>query len=299
MKLSIITINYNNAQGLKKTLDSVRVQSCKEFEHVIIDGNSTDGSKYIIEKYANEVSYPVVFISENDNGIFNAMNKGITLSKGTYCQILNSGDVLATQNVVTKMFESLNYCNKYNKKDDKGIPILFGQMRKQYPNGKYLKNRYYEDVYKQKDSSTLAWRINFTMHKFIKGTINHNPTYIRRDLFYKYGLYDENLKICADWKWFTNCVVFGLEDVYYTPVLVTIFDMTGISETNLVEREIERHSELEKMLPPTILKDYDSWNFAIEQVIRLKRHKWAYNFFYFIERCLFKYESLYNKYIVK
>jgi hypothetical protein len=128
------------------------------------------------------------------------------------------------------------------------------------------------------------------MYDFIKGTINHDPTYIRRDIYEKYGLYDESLKICSDWKWFVQAVIFNGESVYYIPIDVTIFDMTGISETNLIAREKERHNELEKMLPKAILNDYDMHYFPINQYKRLKRHK-LWPLVYFMERVLFKLEK--------
>lgn len=96
MFLSIITINRNNAEGLKKTLDSVASQTCRDFEHIIIDGASTDESVEIIENYVSSsagknVSY---WVSEPDKGTYNAMNKGVQYASGNYCLFLNSGDWL-------------------------------------------------------------------------------------------------------------------------------------------------------------------------------------------------------------
>jgi glycosyltransferase involved in cell wall biosynthesis len=81
MKLSIITINYNNASGLRKTIESVANQTSLEFEYIVIDGASTDGSVEIIKEYKEKITYCV---SEPDNGIYNAMNKGIHAAKGKY-----------------------------------------------------------------------------------------------------------------------------------------------------------------------------------------------------------------------
>ena len=128
------------------------------------------------------------------------------------------------------------------------------------------------------------------MYDFIKGTINHDPTYIHRSLYEKYGLYDDTLRIVSDWKWFVQSVVFGGEKVFYIPMDVTIFDMTGISETNLKAREDERQREMEKMLPMAILKDYYNYHFPIDQIKRLKRnHMWP--LVYLVERVLFKLEK--------
>ena len=124
MTLSIITINYNNAEGLRKTLASVTSQTYAEIEHIIIDGGSTDGSVEILGAYPQplpkgrgEVSgdkYPtqnpahkVLWVSEKDNGIYNAMNKGIRMATGDYIQILNSGDILAASDVTERMMAAL------------------------------------------------------------------------------------------------------------------------------------------------------------------------------------------------
>ena len=110
MILSIITINYNNAQGLGKTLNSVLTQTNTQFEHVIVDGASTDNSVEIIQHYEKDAAargIKVVWVSEKDKGIYNAMNKGIKMASGEYCQFLNSGDILSCDEVVQVMYNYL------------------------------------------------------------------------------------------------------------------------------------------------------------------------------------------------
>ena len=123
MKLSIITVNRNNAAGLEKTLKSFAAQTCKDFEHIIVDGASTDDSVNVIKQYVENTNcsssefqsgaespathHQVKGISEPDFGIYNAMNKGIRMAEGDYIQILNSGDCLASDDVVEKMFKEL------------------------------------------------------------------------------------------------------------------------------------------------------------------------------------------------
>ena len=103
--LSIITINYNNAAGLRKTLESVKNQTSKNFEHIIIDGGSTDESVSVLNEfladseYKNQVAY---WCSEKDKGVYDAMNKGIPHAKGEYCLFLNSGDFFADNEVVER-----------------------------------------------------------------------------------------------------------------------------------------------------------------------------------------------------
>ena len=125
MRLSIITINYNNAEGLRKTLASVASQTYPHIEHIIVDGGSTDGSVEILEAYPQPIpkgmgeitegkfptqnpAHKVIWVSEKDNGIYNAMNKGIRMTTGEYCQFLNSGDMLAADDVTERMVNAIN-----------------------------------------------------------------------------------------------------------------------------------------------------------------------------------------------
>ena len=89
MKFSIVTINYNNLAGLKKTRESIISQTCKNYEWIVIDGGSTDGAKEFLQEHSNEMSY---WCSEKDKGVYNAQNKGIALAKGDYMICMNSGD---------------------------------------------------------------------------------------------------------------------------------------------------------------------------------------------------------------
>ena len=89
MKLSIITVNYNNCSGLKRTLDSVLSQSCKEYEWVVIDGGSTDNTLTVLDLYSDIID---IKISEHDNGIYDAMNKGVKFASGRFIININAGD---------------------------------------------------------------------------------------------------------------------------------------------------------------------------------------------------------------
>lgn len=272
MLLSIITINYNGAVGLQKTLNSTFSQTCKEFEHVIVDGASPDNSVEVIEKYAIEASergIKVNWISEKDKGIYNAMNKGIKMASGKYCQFLNSGDMLAGDDVVKTMYSYIEE-NEYPD-------VMYGNMRKVLPTGKVL----YDKCNATND---------VTLNMFYKGCLNHSPAYIRRSLFDIYGFYDETLQICSDWKFYMQSIVLGKATVKYVNYLVTIFDMTGISETRKDILNEERNRLLEELVPNGILKDYHKYHFAMSQYDRLKRyHIWS--LVYFVERVLFKLEK--------
>lgn len=269
MILSIITINRNNSTGLEKTMRSVASQSFKDFEYIVIDGASTDKSVDVVKKYESGFCH-LKWISEPDNGIYNAMNKGLRMATGDYIQILNSGDCLASENITARMLEML---------EKKGKPsMLYGNMVKCFPDG-----------HRTVDKSFCGGEI--TMLGMYSGTLNHDPVYVRRDLFEKYGYYDERLKIVSDWKWYMQALIFGEEKPQYVDLDVTLFDMTGISEVNLGLRDAEKRQELEKLLPQPILADYDNWHFPIEQMRRLKCHPWAYKLVWLLERVLFKIEK--------
>lgn len=270
MTLSIITINRNNAAGLEKTMQSVLSQTRTDFEYVVVDGASTDGSVAVIERLAPAFGDRLKWISEPDKGIYNAMNKGIGMATGEYIQILNSGDSLVSPDVVDKMYVAL---------EKEGHPaILYGNMLKVFPDGRVHRDKGFagEDI---------------TLLSMYIGTLNHSPAYIRRSLFDQYGPYDESLKIDSDWKWYLQAIVFGGEKPVYADIDVTLFDMTGISETNTALTKAEREQVLRELVPPAILADYDAWALSIRQMRRIKRHPWAYKIVWFLERVLFKIEK--------
>jgi len=268
--LSIITINYNNIIGLEKTLNSVLSQMSKGFEHIIVDGGSNDGSADIIKAYAEQAPYKVIWVSEPDNGIFNAMNKGIRMASGDYCQFLNSGDCLIDNTVTEKMLYELNR--------NQPISVIYGNMQKVLPTGKILLDR------------CCSAGNDVTLNMFYRGCLNHSPAYIRRDLFDRYGYYDETLKICSDWKFYMQSIVLGGESVKHVDIDVTLFDMTGISETQKDLLNEERNRLLKELVPSNILKDYHRYHEPMEQYDRLSRHH-LWGLVWFVERVIFKLEK--------
>ena len=255
-------------------MQSVASQTFKEFEYVVVDGASTDDSVEVIKRLAPHFGDRLKWISEPDKGIYNAMNKGMRMATGDYFQILNSGDSLAEADVTGQMLAEL---------ENKGYPsMLYGNMIKCFPDGHKL----LVDSFGGKP---------ITMLGMFTGTLNHNPTYIHRSLFEKYGYYDESLKIVSDWKWFLQSIILGGEKPKYADINVTFFDMTGISETNKDLDKLERKMVLEQLFPETILVDYEKYAFPIDQYNRLQRHPLAYKLVWLLERCLFKIEKQTNK----
>ena len=269
MLLSIVTINRNNAAGLEKTMQSVASQTYKEFEYIVVDGASTDDSVEVIKRLAPQFGERIKWISEPDKGIYNGMNKGIRMASGEYCQFLNSGDFLASDDVVKNMFLAL---------EQKGEPdVLYGNMKKMMPDGSsFIDNCSATD--------------DVTLNMFYHGCLNHGPAYIRRSLFDVYGYYDETLKICSDWKFYLQSIVLGKATVRYVDLLVTVYDMGGISETRKDILDEERSRLLKELVPTGILKDYDKYHDAMGRYDRLRRHH-MWGMVKFVERVLFKLEK--------
>ena len=267
MKLTIITINYNNAIGLQKTIESVFAQTSNDFEYIIVDGDSTDASKEIIARYDSFPTHPYRWISEKDNGIYHAMNKGIQLASGDFIQFLNSGDTLVTQDVTKRMLEVIpDNCN-----------VFYGNMLKQLPK-RIIMDKGFEG------------RLP-TMMDFYTGTLNHSPAYIKRSLFETYGLYDESLKIVSDWKWYLQVIVLNGVIPEYKDLDVSLFDMNGISNINSQLEKTERKQVIAEILPILATADYESLILQLDKINRLNRYWITRNGIWFIERVLFKWEK--------
>ena len=323
MKLSIITINYNNAEGLRKTLASVAAQTYADIEHIIVDGGSTDNSVEVIREYEQTLASRLKWISEPDKGIYNAMNKGIEIALGKlgvtddhhsmppashlspdslsdYIQILNSGDILAADDVTERMVAALEQQIKGYRLKVKGNENSVAENTDLSPNSLItlspIQNRpaiLYGNMIKVNAAGQVVGKSGYTeysLRQFYSSTLNHDCAYIRRDLFEEYGLYNENLKIVSDWKWYLCAIGLGRVKPEYVDIDVTIFDDGGISETNLALRNAERRKVLEELLPPAVLWDYDTHAFEMEQMKRLRRRN-MYWMVYLIERTLFKLEK--------
>lgn len=223
MKLSIITINYNNKIGLEKTIKSVVNQTYKDFEYIVIDGNSNDGSKKLIEDYKNKIS---VSISEPDSGIYNAMNKGIKLANGEYLLFLNSGDSLLIENVLHKVISNLN-----SEKD-----IFYGNL---------IYSKEGKPIFKNIPPKKL------TFSYFLEHSLPHPASFIKKDLFNKFFLYNETLKIVSDWEFFIYSICKQSASYQHLDIDISDFDNTGMSSNpeNLDKQKKEKEQVILNHFP--------------------------------------------------
>ena len=203
--LSIITINYNNADGLKRTLESVKRQTFNDYEHIIIDGGSTDGSFDVIqdflkdENYAHKVSF---WCSEKDGGIYNAMNKGIDHAGGIFVEMLNSGDMFTG--------DCLSHIAPYLKENPNSV--IYGA------------NDYY-------DGTKYIQTLSYAAENLSTIMIPHEATFVPLSIYKKHGKYDESFRIVADREFMLRLKDNGVNFIHI-PVIVTDFSMDGVSSTN-------------------------------------------------------------------
>lgn len=229
MKLSVITINLNNRQGLHRTIESVINQKdADSLEFIVIDGQSNDGSSELIRSFGDRIHKVVI---EKDSGIYNAMNKGIRQAQGEYLLFLNSADVLKNEETIARILPHLN-----------GSDLVIGLT--EYKN--------------QKTGELQLTKLpagGCNLNYLIRASLPHQSTFIRRELLAE-G-YDETLKICADWKFFLQAVCINKCSLGTTDEVVTLFDMSGISSNAQNYQAI--YAEKKKVLWEALRFDLDTW----------------------------------------
>ena len=224
MKLSIVTVNKDNAAGLEKTLASIVEQTATDFEFIVVDGASTDGSVQTIEKYSQ---HPAMrWLSEPDSGIYNAMNKGIRMSSGEYLLFLNSGDMFADDQVVAKVLSELT-----------GEDFIFGNI---YHSDKLGVKAFKEKYTKGRDMAFML----------TTSSLPHQSTFIHRSVFDRYGFYREDLRIVSDWEKLMDVLVFRHGSFRYIPIVISIYDTGGISSSN------------KKLYNNEMRKVFNDWHFS-------------------------------------
>jgi glycosyltransferase involved in cell wall biosynthesis len=239
-KISIITINYNNMEGLDKTINSVISQTYKNTEYLVIDGGSDDGSADIIGRYSKGISY---WVSEPDKGIYNAMNKGIGVATGDYLLFLNSGDVLTHKNILEQVIQSgLDKDLVYGD-----IVFVKGGQRKEWPSAAQL-----------------------SFDTFRSGGLPHPCTFIKRSLFELVGLYNEAHLIVSDWEFFLLATCKYNASYKHIDLFICDFCEEGISSDPLNQTLIqeERNAVLQQHFS-FFLNDYERYDIIKKELSKV------------------------------
>ena len=222
MRFSVITINYNNKEGLEHTIESVLSQTNKDYEYIIIDGGSTDGSMDVIKTYQDHITY---WLSEKDQGVYHAMNKGVAHAHGDYLIFMNSGDRFYSPDVLSSLYEYQEdiICGK----------VLKGDSSR--PSGHH------------KQIISLV--------DLMRASLPHQAMFIKRELLLKHP-YDEKYKILSDWKFSIETIIFDNCSFRNIDIIVANYDTTGISTNSNGLLPKERELILKELFPPRIITDY-------------------------------------------
>lgn len=221
MKLSVITINLNNAAGFKKTAESIVSQTCQDFEWIVIDGGSTDGSKELIKQYSDHIAY---WVSEKDSGIYSAMNKGVKHANGEYIQFLNSGDWLCDDSVVASFIGN-----------DNNAGIIYGDIVIKNSDIT-IENRTYADV--------------MQLDYLLRNSIGHPSSFIKRMLLVN-DPYNERYRIISDKVFFVRQFLRG-EIFCHFSRFVCCFDINGVSTKQIAIVHKEEISMIKSLLPSLV-----------------------------------------------
>lgn len=222
MKVSIITINYNNCEGLRRTLASVFAQTSSDFEYIVIDGGSTDGSRALIEAESRRLAY---WVSEPDKGVFHAMNKGVQAARGAFCLFLNSGDALHAPDTLDRLLPRLDDADFYT-----------GHLA---------------TLHRPNDVLRAPQRISARL--LVQNPLSHQATFIRTELLRKRP-YREQYRLISDWEQMVFELVMQNRSYRPLDLIVADYDRTGLSSqaSNRERYEAERREAIEGLFPPRV-----------------------------------------------
>ncbi len=261
--ISIITVCYNSEKLIQRTIESVLHQSYSNIEYILIDGNSTDSTLNIIksfEKEARVMGIDYKWICEDDRGIYDAMNKAISLSNGIFLNFLNAGDYYCNTSIVKSVMPYLNSeCN-----------VFYGGTIHYNENIKY--NRRYLEIKDEKSS-------------YIKGLMFcHQATFIRKSIFEIIGVYSEEYSLVADHEWFLRYLSkYGFNKVFRGNILIVYYDIGGLSATNRLKVLNERldlskqYKDQFKGFPYSVM--YNRFYFLKESILIVLKKLGFYNIY--------------------
>ncbi|QMU27563.1 glycosyltransferase family 2 protein [Adhaeribacter radiodurans] len=245
IKISIITINYNNVIGLEETIKSVVGQTYTNIEYIIIDGGSSDGSVNIIKENKNHIYY---WVSEPDNGIYHAMNKGLAKANGDFLIFLNSGDYLCSNNIIQICYE---FIIKFPGND-----IYYGDMI------------VINDI--NSSESRIHKHPNKITLKFLKdNNINHQASLISLSLFKEFGPYLERYKLASDF-WFFLKAILKNKNFKHIDFPIVNYDFSGISSSDNFEKYKQEKLLIWQSLVPDVVNELINENDKYKNLIEFK-----------------------------
>ncbi|MCK5700469.1 MAG: glycosyltransferase [Cyclobacteriaceae bacterium] len=209
MKITIITVCYNSVSHIEDAINSVANQDYKEIEHIVIDGNSYDGTQEVLQKYSGKIAH---WISEPDKGIYDAMNKGIKIASGEVIGSLNSDDFYFDNQVISKVVEAFA---------DQKTDAVFGDLIFVDPDNLSRTLRTY---------SSNSWH----PEKFAKGYMPAHPTFfVKRKYYEKYGLFETDYKIAADYEMLIRLLYVYKLNYTYLPLKMVKMRKGGVSSNGI------------------------------------------------------------------
>ncbi len=212
MKITLITVTFNSEKFLSQCIESIQNQTYKDIEHIIIDGKSTDGTVKIIKKYESSIAK---WISEPDRGMYDAINKGIKLAKGNVIGILNSDDILASDDAIEKIVHAFN---------EQGVDSVFGDLQ-----------------YVDQQNTNRVFRVwkgkKYKRNLFRMGWMPGHPTfYIKKSAIDTFGGYENHYFTAADYEFMARYLYKHQISSYYLPKLIVKMRTGGASNKNINQR---------------------------------------------------------------
>lgn len=212
MKVSIITVTYNSGKYLQDCIESVIKQKYHDIEHIIVDGKSTDNTVTIIEKYESNIAK---WISETDKGMYDAINKGIVMATGDIIGILNSDDMLDTEDVVTNIVKAF---------EEQQVDAIYGDLE-------------YVDANDTNKIIRIWQGRPYKRSRFCYGWMPAHPTfYIKRSLIEQHGFYLNHYYTAADYEFMSRYLYQHRVSAYYLPMLMVKMRIGGASNINFSQR---------------------------------------------------------------
>ncbi|WP_349346581.1 glycosyltransferase family 2 protein [Priestia megaterium] len=241
-KISIITVCFNSEKTIRKTLESIKAQSYSNYEYIVVDGKSTDNTINIIKEYSEIIT---TFVSEQDSGIYDAFNKGVSLATGDLIAILNSDDWYEHDTL-------LSVANYYNEiRDNEGLMIICSEMKRWFDSDTYshlpllIESRNKKNIFKHLG-------------------VAHPATFVSKEVYDLIGNYDTNYRICADSDFLLRCFFKGVK---FYPLYKSIVNMRDGGVSNNVRTFHKKLKERYNMRVPYISKTYNFYKFINEYFI--------------------------------